>query len=109
LSETAGGHDSKSSPVKVDMKRAWFSLSTSAGADANACLSTSEPSAVEVAIFNSQGQEVRRLARGERIAGAHALAWDGRNDAGSEAQSGVYFYRITAGDLTKSGQLVLAR
>ena len=64
---------------------------------------------VEVAIVNPAGQLVRRLKSGPQPAGEHALSWDGRNEQGADAGSGVYFYRIAAGEAAASGQLVLAR
>jgi flagellar hook assembly protein FlgD len=30
-------------------------------------------------------------------AGTHSVVWDGRDDAGNQLSSGIYFYRLTAG------------
>jgi hypothetical protein len=35
--------------------------------------------------------------------------WDGRTDAGADAASGVYFYRVKVGDEVKTGKLMLIR
>lgn len=45
---------------------------------------------VELEIFDLAGRRVRRLAHGHYAAGRHALAWDGRDDAGLEVPSGLY-------------------
>jgi hypothetical protein len=45
-------------------------------------------------IYNILGQEVRVLVDGEREAGYHTVTWDGRNSAGNDVISGIYFYRI---------------
>ncbi|MBM3321651.1 MAG: hypothetical protein FJY73_13395, partial [Candidatus Eisenbacteria bacterium] len=37
------------------------------------------------------------------------VTWDGRNDAGRNCPSGVYFYRITAPEFTDSGKMVMLK
>jgi hypothetical protein len=37
------------------------------------------------------------------------IEWDGRDDRGVAVASGVYFYRLSAGDRTLSRKMVLAR
>jgi len=53
---------------------------------------------VEIAIYDLHGQLIRTLLSQTMIGGEHVVAWDGRNDAGELASSGVYFYRLQAGD-----------
>lgn len=60
--------------------------------------SVPRPARVKIAIFNSLGQEIRRLADAPYPAGVYELNWDGRDDAGNPAASGVYFYTMRAGD-----------
>ena len=62
----------------------------------------SEDSEVEIRIYNSAGRLVRTLAPGFRQAGHYitrekAAWWDGANEVGEKAASGVYFYTIRAG------------
>ncbi len=49
---------------------------------------------VHVQIYNHLGQLVRTLAEEELAAGWHELSWDGRNQTGAAAATGVYFYRV---------------
>ncbi|MBK8230832.1 MAG: hypothetical protein IPK72_09680 [Candidatus Eisenbacteria bacterium] len=49
------------------------------------------------------------LATGPRSAGAHALVWDGRDEAGVELEAGVYLYRYRAGSTVESDRIVIAR
>jgi hypothetical protein len=49
---------------------------------------------VSVEIMDVAGRRVRVLAAGAMPVGRHALAWDGRDDAGRAATPGVYFYRV---------------
>jgi len=53
---------------------------------------------VTLDILNVLGQKVKTLVNDYREAGSYSIIWDGRNDDGSAAASGVYFYRITAGN-----------
>ena len=74
----------------------------------------SEASDVVIRIFNSQGQLVRRLQVGQREAGLYlsrerAAYWNGRNEAGEEVSSGIYFYSIEAGGFAATKKLVVTR
>ncbi len=51
---------------------------------------------VRLDIFDVQGRHVRNLTSGSRAAGWHDLTWNGRSDAGSHAQAGLYFVRFEA-------------
>jgi flagellar hook assembly protein FlgD len=42
-------------------------------------------------------------------AGEHRVLWDGRNNGGGPVASGVYFYRIVAGNQTATRKMVLLR
>lgn len=53
---------------------------------------------VELAVYDLHGARVRTLERGERAAGAHETAWNGRDDAGREVPSGVYLVRLVTED-----------
>ncbi|MEX1139357.1 MAG: right-handed parallel beta-helix repeat-containing protein [Bacteroidota bacterium] len=54
------------------------------------------PSSVTIAVYDMLGREVRSLVSGQQDAGYHSVLWDGRTNAGQQAASGVYFYRIHA-------------
>ncbi len=66
-------------------------------------------STVTLTIYNILGQEVRTLVDREQPAGRHQVTWDGHNGSGGEVASGVYLYRLTAGDQVKSRKMVLVR
>ncbi len=70
----------------------------------------SEKREVTIEIYNILGQRVRRLVRGEqKEAGLHSVRWNGRNDLGRPVGSGMYFYRIDAGDFTEVRKMVRIR
>ena len=64
---------------------------------------------VRVEVYDLRGRRVRTLADGPLAAGAHDVRWDGRDDAGRAAVSGVYLYRVHAGATILNGRMVLAK
>jgi predicted CXXCH cytochrome family protein len=61
-------------------------------------ISFSMPRATDVhfAVYNMAGQLVRRLATGPVTAGNYTVTWDGRDDNGNIAGTGMYLYRLVA-------------
>jgi hypothetical protein len=49
---------------------------------------------IEVNVFDLTGREVLELANGYRRAGNHEVIWNGRNRAGAEMSTGIYFVRL---------------
>jgi len=52
---------------------------------------------------------VATLMSGHREAGSYSVRWDGVTEAGLELASGVYFYRLTAGDRAETRKLLRLR
>jgi hypothetical protein len=61
-------------------------------------------SAVQLTVFNTLGQQVALLQNGEQEAGYHEVKFDGTG-----LSSGVYFYRIQAGEFVQSRKSLLVR
>ncbi len=68
-----------------------------------------QPSPVELAIYNVLGQKVKDIIRGKIQMGPNAVSWDGRDDAGRQLVSGVYFYRLKAGNEVVTNRIVMIR
>jgi hypothetical protein len=49
-------------------------------------------------IYNIIGQKVKTLIEEDRSAGYHTIFWDGTNDYNEKISSGIYIYRLEAGD-----------
>ncbi len=64
---------------------------------------------VTLAIYNTNGQLVKRLVAGEMSAGRHSFTWDATNERGERVSSGVYLYVIKAGGFTAQKKLVLMK
>ncbi len=68
-----------------------------------------EDSRVRIDVFSVIGQRVTTLEDGFRAAGRHSVVWNGTSDDGANLPSGVYLYRIRAGEFTDSNKLMLLR
>lgn len=64
---------------------------------------------VKLEVFNVLGQRVKTLVDSDMAPGKHEVIWDGRNDAGARVGSGLYFYRLKAGDYVKSRKMILIK
>ena len=53
---------------------------------------------VILSVYNVQGRLVRVLATGEHAPGVYSAVWNGTDDSGIQAPSGLYFYKITVND-----------
>lgn len=60
---------------------------------------------VTLEIYNVHGQKVRTLVDAEMGPGDHTVEWDATSDAGTQVASGVYLYRLTAGDQTETKKM----
>lgn len=69
----------------------------------------SRPEQVKIEILNILGQKVRTLVDQHLKAGPKVVPWDGRDDAGKDVSSGIYFYRIHAGKFTDTKKMILMK
>jgi predicted outer membrane repeat protein len=61
---------------------------------------------VDLSIYDVAGRHVRTITKGSRPAGRYATTWDGRNGEGSTLPPGVYFCRLTAGEIGLTRKIV---
>jgi hypothetical protein len=64
---------------------------------------------VTLRIYNVEGRPVATLVDGVEAPGPHAADWNGRNEAGAPQPSGVYFYRLKAGEQLLTRKMVLIK
>ena len=64
----------------------------------------SAASEVLLTIYNIRGQEVLRLVESDQPAGYHQITWNAANVA-----SGMYFYRLRAGNFVQTRKMILLR
>jgi len=64
---------------------------------------------VKIEIYNILGQRVRMLVNEHQDPGYKMVHWDGKDDRGVEVSSGIYLYRIQAGDFEKCKKMTLLK
>jgi len=60
-------------------------------------------------IYNVKGQLVKTLINGKVEAGSHSLDWNGKDNNGNVASSGVYFYRLTTKEKTLTNKMLMLK
>ncbi len=60
-------------------------------------------------VFDASGRLVRLLIDEELDVGPHTARWDGRNEVGGNTASGIYYYRLEAGEFSEARALVKLR
>jgi len=76
---------------------------------ANISFSVPRDGKAKLVVYNVLGQSVATLVNGAVKAGTQTVSWNGRTAKGQIAPSGVYFYRLQAGNFTATKKLVIAR
>ena len=64
---------------------------------------------VRLELFDILGQRIATLVHAPLSGGPHAASWNGRDDYGRPASSGVYFYRLRFGSTRLTHKLLLLR
>lgn len=68
---------------------------------------TPEDGRVELTVHNLLGQTIRILVSENLRAGTHQIKWDGSDDFGNRVTSGLYLYRLKAGQFVSTKRMVL--
>jgi hypothetical protein len=64
---------------------------------------------VHLAIYNLKGELIRTLLAGQVSPGHYTVLWDGHNQTGEVASSGVYIYKIRIGEWQATKKLTLLK
>jgi len=64
---------------------------------------------VTLEVFDLLGRKVKTLVNEQRHAGSHTVTWNSINSANQHVASGMYFYRLRAGDLTSVKKMLLLK
>ena len=64
---------------------------------------------VSLKVYDLSGRLVSTLIDGTHEPGHYTVPWDGKNQSGLEVPSGVYLYRIKAGEFVSTKKLILVR
>jgi hypothetical protein len=64
---------------------------------------------VRLDVYDVLGQHIASLVNGAREAGYHDVQWDGKNSAGRQMASGIYIYRVQAGQFSAAKKMILMK
>lgn len=64
---------------------------------------------VRLEVYNLLGQKINTLVQQAQPAGSYTVTWNGRSERGNPVPSGVYIYRLTAGNTVESRKMTLLR
>jgi hypothetical protein len=64
---------------------------------------------VQVDIFNTKGQKVKRLVNETLPSGEHSFLWKGLDDNGRNVASGVYFYKVAVNKSEKVNKMLMIK
>jgi len=68
-----------------------------------------EPAPVVLEIYNLSGQLLRTIVEGMGQAGNNQIIWDGLDEEGKGISSGIYFYKLNAGEWSQTRRMLLMR
>jgi hypothetical protein len=69
----------------------------------------SKPSDVYLNIYDLKGSLIKTLVNRHMNEGNHKVVWDGTNNAGVKAASGMYVYSLNSGDLTDNKKMIILK
>jgi hypothetical protein len=64
---------------------------------------------VSLRVYDAAGRLTRVIANNDRPAGHYSEVWDGKDGCGRAVSSGVYFYRLDTGSLTRTRKMILLK
>lgn len=64
---------------------------------------------VTLQVYNVLGQRVKTLVNNRMDAGFYKAVWDGTNDYGAKVASGIYIYRLRAGDFVQVKKMIMMK
>ncbi len=66
-------------------------------------------SRVQLTVYNLLGQEIIKLVDAEQGQGRYQVLWDGRDRAGEVVASGLYVYKIAAGEFGETRKMLMLK
>ena len=98
--------ETASAPSRFALRAAW---PNPAVGSVNLAFSLPRSGEASLKIYDVAGRLVRVLHDGAISPGETIRVWDGRADDGAVVSSGIYFYRMVAGDFNATKKTVLIK
>jgi flagellar hook assembly protein FlgD len=106
FSAGSGNNEDPLVPVTVELSQNYpnpFNPTTTIS------FTTSEQTRATLEVYNLIGQNIRTLLDRDVDLGTTSVTWDGNDEHGHKAASGVYFYKLTAGNAEQVKKMILLR
>jgi Ca-activated chloride channel family protein len=104
-------HDKNAAPVRFELLQNYpnpFNPSTTIQYTIGG-LPNVPPVSVRLVVYNILGQEVKTLVETPQEPGSYRVTWDGTDNEGKRVPSGVYIYRLMAGNYVSSRTMVIVK
>lgn len=102
----SGTEDAQQTPVSFSLSQNYpnpFNPVTTIG------YQLPEKAQVNIVVYNILGEQVAELMNGIQQKGNHSVTWDGLSDDKKPAPSGLYIYRLKAGDYVETKRMILLK
>ena len=103
---TAMNNSDHQHPVSFELKHVYpnpFNAST------RIAFQLMESATISLTIYDALGREVRTLINDQRAPGDHSCVWDGNDEYGNPASSGLYFARLSTESRFEVKKMMLVR
>lgn len=105
-----GGYVANDDPVAPELTNALFgNYPNPFNPETTIRYSTAEKTPVTIDVYNLKGQLVRHLVNENKDAGSYTAVFDGRDNHGLPLASGVYFYKMNAGNYNATRKMILMK
>jgi len=64
---------------------------------------------VKLIIYDLLGHEVSTIVDENKVIGNHIIQWNGKDNLGQVVSGGIYFYKLQAGEFTRTRKMVLLK
>jgi hypothetical protein len=64
---------------------------------------------VKLIVYNALGAKVRTLTDSYQNEGMHSVLWDGKDNMNNSVSSGLYFFRLEAGNISLMKKMILIK
>ncbi len=68
-----------------------------------------QESFVRLTVYDLLGRQVRTLLGEQKLPGTYTVRWDARDDGGARVSSGLYVYRLEAGEFASTMKMLLLK
>jgi len=73
------------------------------------CFNLGRKTNLDISVYNILGEKISTIVSGEFTAGSHSVTWSAQDNNGQNLATGVYLYRMTAGEFSAVNKMILMK